>query len=524
MTVTVRRHQIREKVFSFGDHFQIKDEFGRDVFTVRSKNFLLGNKVALEDMVGNGLLKIHQELLHFHPTLNILSARDSDSDRPLATIKKKFSFFCQKFDIQSVDGQYAIEGLDIFAHSFVLTKQGQAVATISKAFFSLTDTSGVEIAANEDQTFILALVIVIDQVLRQVFIGNLCNVSNEALRTYCETYGPLTELSLNRDKENNVYHCFAFVTFQYTRSTSQFMSSRPHFICDEEIFVKRALPRATSSVPERIIVTNRLILQDLHKYDKHLVRNYFHKFGYIKKIDIKYGFIDYEDYDAVDRVLIARPHYIRDQEIFVTKFVPSEQQDSIDNYYLRSNNYRHHRLNTNNNRRYSNKSEQHDHIMKTSTDTIKFTCTKKIEKDTSEIALINKQCNHDDNDDDDDEEEGGGGEEINFNQLNIQYEHLEEEFEEYKKTKEIEICALRIDLERTKRQLADITQEKLDILLKNQTLFHNELILRLSSNDTAIHSQTAEDFFHSSPNQLTKKRKLATSPPSSAHREYEYYS
>ena len=39
---------------------------------------------------------------------------------------------------------------------------------------------------------------------RQVFIGNLCNISNEVLRAYCETYGPLTELSLNRDKENNV--------------------------------------------------------------------------------------------------------------------------------------------------------------------------------------------------------------------------------------------------------------------------------------------------------------------------------
>lgn len=39
---------------------------------------------------------------------------------------------------------------------------------------------------------------------RQVFIGNLCNISNEVLRTYCEKYGSLTELSLNRDKENNV--------------------------------------------------------------------------------------------------------------------------------------------------------------------------------------------------------------------------------------------------------------------------------------------------------------------------------
>jgi len=39
------------------------------------------------------------------------------------------------------------------------------VATISKKFFSLADTYGVEVAANEDQAFILALAIVIDQVI-----------------------------------------------------------------------------------------------------------------------------------------------------------------------------------------------------------------------------------------------------------------------------------------------------------------------------------------------------------------------
>ena len=38
----------------------------------------------------------------------------------LAVVKKKFSFIHAKFNIESVYGQYSIEGLDIFAHSFVL--------------------------------------------------------------------------------------------------------------------------------------------------------------------------------------------------------------------------------------------------------------------------------------------------------------------------------------------------------------------------------------------------------------------
>jgi uncharacterized protein YxjI len=47
-----RRYQIREKIFSIGDNFKIKDEMGQDVYTVRSKIFSVGDKLVLEDMAG----------------------------------------------------------------------------------------------------------------------------------------------------------------------------------------------------------------------------------------------------------------------------------------------------------------------------------------------------------------------------------------------------------------------------------------------------------------------------------------
>lgn len=103
--------------------------------------------------------------MHLHPTFNLLSARSGDSDRQLAVVKKKFAFFHQRFTIDSVYGEYSLEGLDIFAHSFTLMKNGQTVAIVSKKYFSLSDTYGVEIAGNEDHAFILSLIIVLDQVI-----------------------------------------------------------------------------------------------------------------------------------------------------------------------------------------------------------------------------------------------------------------------------------------------------------------------------------------------------------------------
>jgi uncharacterized protein YxjI len=113
----------------------------------------------------SGLIKIRQELFHLHATYNLLSARSNDSDRQLAVLKQKFAFLQKKFKIESIYGEYALEGLDIFAHAFTLTKNGRTAAIVSKKFFSLSDTYGVEIAGDEDQSFILALVIIIDQVL-----------------------------------------------------------------------------------------------------------------------------------------------------------------------------------------------------------------------------------------------------------------------------------------------------------------------------------------------------------------------
>lgn len=93
---------------------------------------------------------------------------------------------------------------------------------------------------------------------------------------------------------SKVYHCFAFVTYQSARSATQFMLKRPHIINDQEIFVKRALSRITASIPERLVVTNRLVISKSSKYDKQMLRNYFQKFGQIKNFDYEHGFIDFD--------------------------------------------------------------------------------------------------------------------------------------------------------------------------------------------------------------------------------------
>ena len=54
------RYQMRQKIFSFGDDYQIKDANENDVFCVDGRAFSIGNKLSFEDLNGRELAKIEQ--------------------------------------------------------------------------------------------------------------------------------------------------------------------------------------------------------------------------------------------------------------------------------------------------------------------------------------------------------------------------------------------------------------------------------------------------------------------------------
>ena len=153
------RYIVRQRIFSFGDSFNITDEFERPIFQVQGKVFTLGNKLNIYDMAGNQLIYIEQKLFKFLPEYYIYKG-----DSQVARIKKQLTFFKSKFDIESVYGKFEIDG-DLFSYDFSIYRDGRQIAVVNKKFFSFSDTYGVDISDRENHEFILALVIVIDQVL-----------------------------------------------------------------------------------------------------------------------------------------------------------------------------------------------------------------------------------------------------------------------------------------------------------------------------------------------------------------------
>jgi len=153
------RYLMRQKMFALADGFTIKDENDNDIYRVDGKVFAMGHKLSFNDMAGNELASISQKLLSWGPTYEIYQG-----GALTATVSKHFTFLKAEFTI-TVPGSDDLEAVGQFnAHAYTFTQAGRTVAEVSKRWFALTDTYGVDIAENEDDLLILAGTVVIDMV------------------------------------------------------------------------------------------------------------------------------------------------------------------------------------------------------------------------------------------------------------------------------------------------------------------------------------------------------------------------
>ena len=153
------RYVMRQKLWAWGNDFTVKDDQGRDHFFVDGKAFSLGDQLSFQDMQGNELAYIKQKLFHLSPTYEIW--RDG---RLAAVVQRElFSFLHHRFTVD-VPGPDDLEATgSLTDHEYEFRRGERVVATVSKRWFTLRDTYGIDIDDDEDQVLLLACAVVIDE-------------------------------------------------------------------------------------------------------------------------------------------------------------------------------------------------------------------------------------------------------------------------------------------------------------------------------------------------------------------------
>ena len=92
---------IKQKVFSWGDKFTVKDVNGEDRYFVEGEIFSCGKKLHVYDMCGNEVAFIQQKLFSFLPRYFVYVG-----DAQVAEIVKEFTFFFPKYSVPNRQSEY----------------------------------------------------------------------------------------------------------------------------------------------------------------------------------------------------------------------------------------------------------------------------------------------------------------------------------------------------------------------------------------------------------------------------------
>jgi uncharacterized protein YxjI len=149
---------MREKIFAIGDDFWIETD-GERAFKVNGKALRLRKTLVLEGPSGGELFTVREKMLTVRDKMEI--ERDG---KTVATIKKALiSPLRERFSIEVEDGEDMEAKGNIVDHEYEISKGGDKVAEISKRWFRVRDTYGVEVAPDQNDALILACTVCIDQ-------------------------------------------------------------------------------------------------------------------------------------------------------------------------------------------------------------------------------------------------------------------------------------------------------------------------------------------------------------------------
>ena len=156
----VVHYQMREKLLSIGDDFWIEDESGNKVYKVNGKAVRMRQTFILEDPSGGELAKIQERKLSVRDKMKIEWGGTS------ATVHKAMLGIRDRYTIDPDNGEKLHAHGNFVDHEYEIERDGETIATISKKWFRVRDTYGVEIGAGEDQAFILAVTVCVDEMAR----------------------------------------------------------------------------------------------------------------------------------------------------------------------------------------------------------------------------------------------------------------------------------------------------------------------------------------------------------------------
>ena len=144
----------KQRLFSWFDSYDIYDENGNTVFSVKGK-LGWGHRLQVNDANGNPVAMLKEVFFSLLPRFQIY-----EGDQLVGSVKKNFTFLRPSFSVDFNGWQ--VEG-NFFEWDYnVCDSGGNTIAKVSKLLLNWTDTYSIEVANPKNALYVLMLVLAID--------------------------------------------------------------------------------------------------------------------------------------------------------------------------------------------------------------------------------------------------------------------------------------------------------------------------------------------------------------------------
>lgn len=151
-----RCFMMKEKLFGIGDDFWIDDESGDHVYKVDGKTHRLRDTWKLEDANGNEVAVIRERMLSVRDAIKIeFGGKTATVKRPLIGIGEKYNVDIEDGDDLKVKG-------DFIGHEYSIERDGDTVAEVSKKWFAVRESYGIQLHGDIDPALIIAVALAVD--------------------------------------------------------------------------------------------------------------------------------------------------------------------------------------------------------------------------------------------------------------------------------------------------------------------------------------------------------------------------
>jgi uncharacterized protein YxjI len=154
------KFKMREKMIAIGDDYWIEDDDGNRLFKVNGKAARLRETFILEDASGNELSKIQEKKLTVRDKMTI------EHGNGTATVRKRLLGIRDHYIIEVEGGEDLKAHGNIVDHEYEIERDGDTVAKVSKKWFRVRDTYGVQLAEGQDVPLILSITVCVDAMAR----------------------------------------------------------------------------------------------------------------------------------------------------------------------------------------------------------------------------------------------------------------------------------------------------------------------------------------------------------------------